>query len=81
MRILREADHQSIGLPVPVWLLEIGAIFLRTETELVLKSRRVIPARLLASGFIFNHPHWTGAVRDLLAQPMHPLLRTENINE
>ncbi|HEY5893050.1 MAG TPA: TIGR01777 family oxidoreductase [Chthoniobacterales bacterium] len=74
MKTLREADRESIGLSTPGWLLEIGAVFLRTETELVLKSRRVIPSRLLASGFIFNHTHWSGAVRDLLKQPMHPLL-------
>lgn len=76
MRILREADQQSIGLPTPAWMLAIGAIFLRTETELVLKSRRVIPARLLADGFIFDHPHWETAVRDLLGTPAHPLLPT-----
>ncbi|HEY5745105.1 MAG TPA: DUF1731 domain-containing protein, partial [Chryseolinea sp.] len=74
MRVLRETDHARIGLPAPAWLLEIGAVFLRTEAELVLKSRRVIPARLLATGFIFDHRHWSGAVRDLLNQPMHPLL-------
>ncbi|HEX8373481.1 MAG TPA: TIGR01777 family oxidoreductase [Chthoniobacterales bacterium] len=74
MRTLREADRQSIGLPTPAWMLAIGAIFLRTETELVLKSRRVIPSRLLGDGFIFHHPHWETAVRDLLGQPMHALL-------
>ncbi|MEO7934312.1 MAG: TIGR01777 family oxidoreductase [Chthoniobacterales bacterium] len=74
MRILREADRQSIGLPTPAWMLAIGAIFLRAETELVLKSRRVIPARLLADGFIFHHPHWETAVRNLLGHPIHPLL-------
>ena len=74
MRILREADRQSIGLPTPAWMLAMGAIFLRTETELVLKSRRVIPGRLLAEGFVFDHPYWEGAVRYLLGKPLHPLL-------
>lgn len=74
MRILRKADHQSIGLPASAWMLAIGAFFLRTETELILKSRRVIPARLLADGFIFQYPHWEGALQELFHQPMHPLL-------
>lgn len=71
MQILRQGKP---GLPATGWMLEIGALFLRTETELILKSRRVIPARLLSEGFVFNHPHWEGAVRDLLGKPLHPLL-------
>ncbi len=47
------------------WMLEIGAFFLRTETELVLKSRRVVPGRLTASGFAFDFPTWPEAARDL----------------
>ena len=47
------------------WLLEIGAFFLRTETELIIKSRRVIPGKLLASGFTFEHPHLLGALQHL----------------
>ena len=74
MRILREATQREIGLPSSAWMLALGAVFLRTETELLLKSRRVIPARLLGDGFIFHHPHWESAVRDLLRQPIHPLL-------
>jgi NAD dependent epimerase/dehydratase family enzyme len=46
-------------------MLEIGAIFMRTETELVLKSRRVVPTRLLESGFEFEFPIWAEAARDL----------------
>jgi NAD dependent epimerase/dehydratase family enzyme len=46
-------------------MLEIGAFFLRTETELILKSRRVIPTRLLASGFRFDFPTWPDAAREL----------------
>jgi uncharacterized protein (TIGR01777 family) len=67
MRILREAWGRSFGLPSPAWLLEIGAFFLRTETELILKSRRVVPERLLASGFRFDHPTWPEAARSLCA--------------
>ncbi|MCB1229948.1 MAG: TIGR01777 family oxidoreductase [Verrucomicrobiae bacterium] len=66
MRILREETGTSFGFPAPAWLLEIGAFFLRTETELVIKSRRVIPARLHANGFDFQFPDFRSAVRDLL---------------
>ncbi len=55
-----------IGLPTPRWALELGAIFLRTETELVLKSRRVVPRRLLDEGFDFHFPNWRGACHDLV---------------
>ena len=54
MRSLRHAAGVRIGLPATRWMLELGAIFMRTETELVLKSRRVVPERLLASGFAFD---------------------------
>lgn len=66
MRLLRKASGMSLGLPTPGWLLQPGAVFLRTETELVLKSRRVTPGRLLAAGFEFEWPHWEGAVHDLV---------------
>ena len=49
-------------------MLEIGAVFMRTETELILKSRRVVPARLLEHGFTFQYPDWRGAARDLCRQ-------------
>jgi uncharacterized protein len=65
MRILREAARVSIGLPASKWMLEIGAVFLQTETELILKSRRVVPQRLLDAGFQFQFPDWTKAARDL----------------
>jgi hypothetical protein len=65
MRTLRIAWGMCFGLPAAKWMLEIGAIFLRTETELVLKSRRVVPARLLESGFVFRFPTWAEAAEDL----------------
>jgi uncharacterized protein (TIGR01777 family) len=65
MRILREAWGTRIGLPASRWMLEIATFFMRTETELVLKSRRVIPGRLLHDGFKFEFPDWNGAARDL----------------
>jgi NAD dependent epimerase/dehydratase family enzyme len=49
-------------------MLEVGAVFLRTETELILKSRRVVPGRLLEAGFEFEFPEWPGAARDLCAR-------------
>jgi uncharacterized protein (TIGR01777 family) len=66
MAALRQAWGIKIGLPATAWMLEIGAIFLRTETELILKSRRVIPGRLLAGGFQFEFLDWAGAARDLV---------------
>ena len=65
MRLLREAAGVPFGLPAREWMLEIGAIFMRTETELVLKSRRVVPGRLLEDGFRFRFPDWRDAARDL----------------
>ena len=52
-------------LPAPRFLLALGAVFMRTETELVLKSRRVVPGRLLAGGFEFHYPDWGPAAREL----------------
>ena len=68
MRALREAWGIRIGLPAAKWMLEIGAIFLRTETELILKSRHVIPGLLTQNGFIFQFPAWPDAARDLCSQ-------------
>ncbi len=65
MRILREACGVPFGLPATTWMLEIGAVFMRTETELILKSRRVVPTRLLEHGFRFQYPDWRDAARDL----------------
>jgi uncharacterized protein len=65
MAALRRAWGTRIGLPSAQWMLEMGAIFLRTETELILKSRRVIPGRLLQEGFSFTYPDWPDAARDL----------------
>jgi hypothetical protein len=68
MRGLRQASGTRIGLPAANWMLEIGSIFLRTETELVLKSRRVIPKRLLEGGFRFQFPDWPDAAQNLVAR-------------
>lgn len=65
MRALRDAWGIGFGLPATTWMLEVGAFFLRTETELVLKSRRVVPSRLQQSGFVFEFPIWADAAGDL----------------
>lgn len=68
MQNLREAWGISFGLPATELMLEIGAFVLRSETELILKSRRVVPTRLLESGFVFQFPNWAEAARDLCAR-------------
>jgi len=65
MRAFRRVSGARIGLPATRWMLELGACLLRTETELILKSRRVTPARLMASGFQFRFPKLEDALRDL----------------
>ena len=68
MRELRQAWGARIALPAPAWMIEIGALLMRTESELVLKSRRVVPGRLLSAGFQFLFPEWPAAARDLVAR-------------
>ncbi|MEP7366716.1 MAG: TIGR01777 family oxidoreductase [Acidobacteriota bacterium] len=68
MHGLRQAWGVRIGLPATEWMLAIGAWVMRTETELVLKSRRVVPGRLLESGFEFHYPHWPQAARELVSR-------------
>jgi uncharacterized protein (TIGR01777 family) len=68
MRALRQAWSVRFGLPSPEWLIEIGTFLMRTESELVLKSRRVVPGRLLAAGFQFLFPEWPSAARELVAR-------------
>jgi uncharacterized protein (TIGR01777 family) len=65
MRAIRNAWGIGFGLPASKWMLELGAVFLRTETELILKSRRVTPGRLLQHGFEFRYPTWPEAARQL----------------
>ncbi|MGA8439652.1 MAG: TIGR01777 family oxidoreductase [Candidatus Sulfotelmatobacter sp.] len=66
MQALRQAWGTRVGLPAPQPMLELGALLLRTETELILKSRRVVPGRLLGAGFDFYFPAWPKAARDLV---------------
>ncbi|WP_175989247.1 TIGR01777 family oxidoreductase [Bacillus sp. Marseille-Q1617] len=66
MGSLREKMNKKIGLPAPKWMLEMGAIFIRTETELILKSRWVIPERLINEGFNFKYPTIRETLEDIL---------------
>jgi uncharacterized protein len=66
MHALRQASGVAFGLPSTTWMLEFGAWLRQTETELVLKSRRVVPRRLLKAGFEFAFPVWGLAAQDLL---------------
>jgi NAD dependent epimerase/dehydratase family enzyme len=65
MRTLREVWGMPVGLPATRWMLEFGAWALQSETELILKSRRVVPTRLLESGFAFEYALWQAAAREL----------------
>ena len=71
MAALRDAWEMPNGFPIPWPALEIGAFVLRTESELVLKSRRVVPGRLLDAGFEFEFPDWPEAAEDLVRQWRH----------
>jgi uncharacterized protein (TIGR01777 family) len=66
MHIIRKTYGIPFGLPAPQWLLTIGAIIIGTEPELILKSRWVVPKRLLDSGFVFKFDNADDAVKDIL---------------
>ena len=68
MRDLRRAWGRRPGLPATRAMAELGAWALRTDTELLLKSRRVVPGRLLEAGFAFEHPTWPEAAAHLVGQ-------------
>lgn len=68
MRTLRAAWGMPVGLPATKWMAELGAFALRSDTELLLKSRRVIPGRLLEAGFTFDHAQWPEAAQGLVGR-------------
>jgi NAD dependent epimerase/dehydratase family enzyme len=68
LHILRQAWGTRIGLPTTTWMIEVGTFLLRTESELVLKSRQVVPGRLVNSGFEFSYPTWPEAANELVAR-------------
>ena len=65
-RDLRSAWKVPVGLPATKWMAEIGAFALRSDTEMLLKSRRVTPGRLTEAGFAFDYPQWPAAAADLV---------------
>jgi uncharacterized protein (TIGR01777 family) len=71
MQALRDAWGLPNGFPAPALFIEIGAFFMRTESELVLKSRRAVPGRLLDAGFEFEFPDWPIAADNLVCQWRH----------
>lgn len=68
MGVLSEKRKMKIALPTPKWMLELGAVIIRTEPEMVLKSRWVIPERLTKSGFEFKFNEVENALEDLLVK-------------
>ncbi|MBD3008972.1 MULTISPECIES: TIGR01777 family oxidoreductase [unclassified Streptomyces] len=76
MRALRRAWGVPVGLPATKWMAEIGAFVLRSDTELLLKSRRVVPGRLLEAGFAFDHAEWPQAAVDLVQRVRRERSRT-----
>jgi uncharacterized protein (TIGR01777 family) len=66
LRAIRQAWGTRIGLPTTSWMIEIGTFLMRTESELILKSRQVVPGRLLAAGYQFTFPLWPEAAKDLV---------------
>jgi len=65
MKAIQEAVGVKVAFASPTWALKIGALLLGTETELIVKSRRVIPGKLLDAGFQFHHLQWENAAREL----------------
>lgn len=65
MQIFRDLSGRFIGLPAALWMLEAGAFLLRTETELIIKSRRVVPGKLMEAGFSFRFQEMRAAIEDL----------------
>jgi uncharacterized protein (TIGR01777 family) len=65
MRELRRAWRRPVGLPATSWMAEIGAFAIRSDTELLLKSRRVVPGKLTRAGFEFHFPNWREAAQNL----------------
>ena len=66
MKLLRESLKIRIGLPTPEWLFKIGAHIIKTDTELILKSRWVLPERLLQNGYTFTYPTLKSAFREII---------------
>lgn len=68
MSELRKVTGHRVGLPAPAWLLELGAWLIRTETELMLKSRWVVPSRAIKEGFTFKYETLNKAFADIISE-------------
>ncbi|MGN6638394.1 MAG: TIGR01777 family oxidoreductase, partial [Mucilaginibacter sp.] len=79
MQLIRKGYGVKLGLPAPKWLLTIGAWIIGTETELILKSRWVLPKRLLDSGYEFKYPNMQRAVKECVGQKNRLRNRLGNI--
>jgi hypothetical protein len=66
MKMFRTVTNTKIGLPSPAWLLKLGAVVIKTETELILKSRWVVPEKLLEAGYHFKYPTIDLALENIL---------------
>jgi uncharacterized protein (TIGR01777 family) len=65
MAVFRKVAGVPTGLPAARWMLELGAFVMRTETELIIKSRRAVPGKLLAAGFAFQYPTFQSALEEI----------------
>lgn len=65
MQQIRKFVRIPFGLPMPKWMLEFGARIIRTETELILKSRNVIPKKLTDAGFVYNYADLESALKEI----------------
>ena len=79
MRTLRGTVGVPVGLPMPRWMLELGSLAIRSETELVLKSRWVVPARMLEAGYRFEYPELHVALREIVGERSPTGLETRNL--
>lgn len=68
MKLIRDIYQAKMGLPAPAWLLKIGAILIGTETELILKSRWVLPTKLLKAGYVFKYPNMYNAIKQCMGE-------------
>jgi uncharacterized protein len=66
MKNFRQVMNSKIGLPSPAWILKIGAMIIRTEPELILKSRWVVPEKLIHSGYTFKYPALDAALDNII---------------
>lgn len=66
MGLLRKEMGMPFGIPQAKWMLQFGAVLLQTEIELIVKSRRVVPTRMLESGFEFSYPTMQETLKDII---------------